>query len=178
MIVLLEHHGQEVAFIGLFPALLAVVLTLAGVLAGGTEELQLVGTLGRALLDSKDVGGRGQSGVRGGHIATHRGILSVGRLQDPMQPGGARQVLVAEGLLLPCKGAAALVLLQWVLRGVGRLGSLDPQQALPAEQVDLQELHALFWVLLGVYLLNGLLELPLSISHLFVALFQVKDTGL
>ena len=45
MVILLEHHGEEVAFLWLFLTFLALVLTLAGVLTMRGQKSQLLSTV-------------------------------------------------------------------------------------------------------------------------------------
>ena len=65
MIILLEHHGEEVTFLWLFLTFLALVLTLAGVLAMCGQKLKLLSTVRGALLDSENVIGRRNGSVLG-----------------------------------------------------------------------------------------------------------------
>jgi hypothetical protein len=71
MVILLEHHGEEVTFLWLFLTFLALVLTLAGVLAMGGQKLKLLSSVRRALLDSENVIGRRHCGVLG-NVADRR----------------------------------------------------------------------------------------------------------
>lgn len=71
MVILLEHHGEEVTFLRLFLTFLALVLTLAGVLAMCGQNFKLLSSVGGALLYSENIIGRSHSSVLG-HVANRR----------------------------------------------------------------------------------------------------------
>jgi len=71
MVILLEHHGEEVTFLWLFLTFLALVLTLARVLAVRGQKFKLLCTVRGALLDSENVVGRCHRSVLG-HVANRR----------------------------------------------------------------------------------------------------------